>query len=425
MISNIKYQKAVEFLKSLNNIPAKNYSVKSNTPNRSFYIKRLEYLLKLIGNPHKNMNYIHVTGTAGKGSNTIAIHNVLKSAGYKVGSYTSPHTTTSIERIRVGGKYISPNAFANIVESLKRPLTECALYSPYGVPSYFEVYLAIAFTYFEHMNCDWVVLEVHVGGLCDPTNIITGTKYAVITNIDYDHQDLLGNTLKDIAKEKIGILKQGCTLITTETRPALLKMFKEKCEKLNSKFIVLKTKDNEEKNKVIARKVGELFKISEKNIEKALSEIKLPCRFETIQKAPRVIIDGAHNRIKLRKLAEDLKTVKYKKLIILFGMVYDKEVYESLKEIIPIADHIVFTRSLSLVGNRKSTPLKDYKDIVKKTRSKLTASYFLDPWQALDYALSITESSDCLVITGSMYLTGSLRERWIDEYYILKSRKSF
>ncbi len=425
MTTNIKYQKAVEFLKSLNNIPAINYSENSNTPNRNFYIKRLEYLLKLIGNPHKDMKYIHVTGTAGKGTNTLAIHNVLKSAGYRVGSYSSPHTTTPIERMKVNNKYISPNSFANIVESLKNPLTECALNSPYGTPSYFEVFLAIAFIYFKQMKCDWVVLEAHVGGLCDPTNIITGTKFAVITNIDYDHQDLLGNTLKEIAADKVGILKPGCTFITTETRPSILKMFKEKCEKLNSKFIVLKPKNNIEKNSIIAKKIGELIGISKKNIDKALSEIKLPCRFETIQCAPRVIIDGAHNRIKLRKLVEDLKTIKYKKLIFLFGMVYDKEILESLKEIVGIADHIVFTRSLNLIGARKTTPLKYFRDILKKLKAKKGASYFLDQWQALDYALSITESHDCLVITGSMYLTGSLREKWIDENYILKNRASF
>ncbi len=425
MITNIKYQKAVEFLKSLNNIPAINYSEKNGSPDRTFYMKRLEYLLKLIGNPHKNFKYIHVTGTAGKGSNTIAIHNLLKKAGYKVGSYTSPHTTTPIERMKVGNKYISPNSFANIVDSLKNPLTECSLNSPYGTPSYFEVFLAISFIYFQQMQCEWVVLEVHVGGLCDPTNIITGTKYAVITNIDYDHQDLLGNTLKEIATEKMGIIKQNCTFITTETRPQILKMFDNRCKELNAKFIPIKIHENAEKNTIIPRKIAELMHISKKTTDKALSNLRLPCRFETIQIAPRVIIDGAHNRIKLRKLVEDLKNIKYKKLVVLFGMVYDKDLQESLNEILPIADHVVFTRSLNLVGGRKTTPLINYRNAVKKIKPKLKTDYFLDQWQALDYALSATGSADCLVITGSMYLTGNLRERWIDEQYILKNRISF
>lgn len=423
-----KYQHAVEYLKSLQNVPSVDY-MKKNKRNlsRSFFVERLRYFLNLIENPQKKLQYIHVTGTAGKGTTTWAIHNVLKNAGYKVGSYYSPHTTTSIERIKVNSNYISPNDFANIVESFKKPLTECAIKSPYGVPSYFEVFVAVGLVYFARIKCDWVVLEVGIGGLNDATNVIDNTKFAVITNIDYDHQDILGNTLDLIAKEKIGIIKKHCTFITTEERPRILKMFKNKCEKEKSEFIAIKVrgKTSAEKNGAIARKIGELLKINPKLIEKGIRKTKLPCRFETIQNSPRVIVDGAHNRIKLRKLAEDLKTIKYKKLILVFGMVADKNLTESLKEIVGLADHIIFTRSLSLTAGRKSAPMSEFKNIIKKLKIKAKIDYFLDPWQALEFGLMQTESSDCLLITGSMYLTGNLREKWIDEDYILKNRKSF
>lgn len=427
-MQNIKYQNAVEFLKSLNNIPSYDYMKKTRRSfDRSFFVERLAYFLKLIGNPQDKVKYIHVTGTAGKGSTTAAIHNVLKRGGYKVGSYYSPHTTTSIERIKVNNEYISPNDFANIVEGFKKPLTECAIKSPYGVPSYFEVFVAIGFVYFAKEKCDWVVLEVGLGGLNDATNVIKNTKYAVITNIDYDHQDVLGNTLELIAKEKMGIVKKHCTLITTEERPRILKMFKNKCEKENAKFLSINVKNlsSNDKNGTIARKIGELLNIKKKLVERGIKQTKLPCRFETIQESPHVIIDGAHNRIKIKKLVEDLKTIKYRKLVVLYGMVADKNVAQSLDEIAHLADHIIFTRSLTLNAGRKSASMLEFKKIMQKYKRRPKIDYFLDPWQALEFSLSQTESADCLAITGSMYLTGNLREKWIDENYILKNRKSF
>ncbi|MCD4704690.1 hypothetical protein K8R66_01295 [bacterium] len=192
---NTKYEKAIQFLNSLNNIPGRNYLDYNKSKqkgkkkyDRSFYIDRLKHLLNLIGNPQNKLKYIHVAGTAGKGSTAQAIHNVLKSAGYKVGSYYSPHTTTHIERIKIGNKYISPNTFANIIESLKAPLTECALKSPYGTPSYYEISLVIALIHFANIKCEWVVLEALLGGRYDATNVIKNTKLAVLTKVDYDHQ---------------------------------------------------------------------------------------------------------------------------------------------------------------------------------------------------------------------------------------------
>lgn len=424
MIS-IKYKKAVNFLNSLNNIPSRNYMSNSKGYDRSFFIKRLEYLLKLIDNPHKKLKYIHVAGTAGKGSTVYAIHNILKSAGYKVGSYYSPHTTTHIERIKVNNKYITPNTFANIVESLKNPLTECSLKSPYGTPSYYEVLLTIAFIYFEQRKCDWVVLEAYLGGKNDATNVIKNTKFTVITNINYDHQNILGNTLQKIAKDKMGIIKPRSTFVTTESRPQILTMFQNKCKKEKAKFISLKYKKENNKNNLIAKKIGELLNISDKNIKKALNKTKLPCRFEIMQASPKIIIDGAHNPIKIKKLVEHLKEIKYKRLILIFAMVSDKDVLKSLKEIASMAKHIVFTRSLSLVGSRKTMALLDFKKAVKKLNIKVKTDYFLDPWQALNFALSLLNSQDCLVITGSMYLVGDIRKKWISEEHILSNRKSF
>ena len=309
--------------------------------------------------------------------------------------------------------------------SLKKPLTECALKSPYGVPSYFEVFLAVAFIYFIQRKCKWVVLETGLGGLNDATNIVRNTKIAIITNVDYDHINVLGDTLKEIAKEKIGIVKPRCTFITTESRPNLLKLFENECQKKRAKFISLKYDQSDNKNNLIAKKVGEILKIDKKTTRRAIKRTKLPCRFETIQVSPRVIIDGSHNPIKIKRLVENLETIKYKNLILMFGMVSDKDSFESLKAIAPLAKHIVFTRSLASIGSRKTTSLKKFKSIIKELKIKTRINYFLDPWQALNYSLSITESKDCLVITGSMYIVGDIRKKWISEEQILNNRSSF
>ncbi len=425
-----KYKKAVKFLESLNNIPGSNYMNKRERNkrkgyDRSFFIKRLKYLLDLVGNPEKKLEYIHVAGTAGKGSTTCAIHNVLKSK-YKVGSYYSPHTTAHIERIKVGNKYITPNAFANIVESLKKPLTECALKSPYGVPSYFEVFLTIALIYFVQRKCKLIILEAGLGGKYDATNIIKNTKIAIVTNVDYDHQNVLGKTLNDIAKDKVEIVKPKCIFLTTESRPQILKIFKNRCAREKVEFIVLKYKNEiGNKNNLIASKVGELLNINKQTAKKAIGKSKLPCRFETIQASPKIIIDGSHNPIKIKRLAENLSTIKYKKLILMFAMVADKDSYKSLKEVAHLADHIIFTRSLSVVGGRKTTSLQTFKKIIKDLKIKAKVNYFLDPWQALNFSLSLLNSKDCLTITGSMYLVGDLRKKWINEEHILSHRRSF
>jgi len=426
----LKYRKAVKFLESLNNVPGVNYmnhreSKKIKKYDRSFFVKRLQYLLDLVDNPEKKLKYVHVAGTAGKGSTTCAIHNIIRKTKKTVGSYYSPHTTAHIERIKVNNRYITPNSFANIVESLKKPLTECALKSPYGVPSYFEVFLTIALIYFVQRKCDWVILETGLGGKNDATNVIRNTKFAIITNVNYDHMDILGETLKEIAREKMGIIKKNCTFITTETRPQLLETFSRECERKGAKFIKLQHQDGENRNDLIAKKMGEIFKLKKESIQNAIKNAKLPCRFETIQVSPRVIIDGSHNPVKIQRLVENIKTLKYENLILMFGMVSDKDALQSLKEIAPLAKRIVFTRSLATTSGRKTTSLLKFKNLVKKLKIKARTNYFLDPWQALNYCLSITESKDCLVITGSMYIVGDIRKKWINEEQILSNRRSF
>ncbi len=415
----IKYHQAVAFLESLINLPIKDYLLDLN--DRSYYLDRLRYLLKLLKNPHYGFKFIHITGTAGKGTVANYLHEILRLSGKKVGTYFSPHTTTSIERIKVNDLYISPNNFAKLTDYLKPALSQCALKSPYGHPSYFETFLALAFLYFKQKRCEYVILETGLGGTHDATNVIKKTKLALITNINYDHTEVLGKTLTAIARNKAGIIKKGSIFLTTERRPALLKIFQKRCQKFGAPYQPIKNllDQNQELAKVAARSLG----IKEKFIERGLKKAMLPCRFEIIQKQPLIILDGSHNPAKLKYLGQNLKRLKYHKLYLLLGLAADKDLKNSLKQIVPLANKVFLTRFL--MPFRKTADLKTLYNLAKKIKPKLNITVHLDPWQALDKALNQIKANDCLLITGSFFLAGELRQKWISEDYILKQRKSF
>lgn len=415
-----KYYHAVNFLESLLNLPIKNYLL--DLGDRSYYLKRLGYLLKLLGDPQNDFKFIHITGTAGKGTVSNYLHEILTGAGSRVGSYFSPHPTTTIERVKVNQQYISPQELALLTNHLKPYLIKAALNSPYGQPSYFETLLALALLYFKKKKCEYVILEAGLGGTHDATNIISQTKLAIITNIDYDHTEILGASLKKIAQDKAGIIKSGSTFLTGETRPALLKIFQQRCRKVNANFLRI-TKKSDDVNKALAFFSARHLKIADKFISQGLIKANLPCRFEIIQKRPLVILDGAHNPAKLAYLRKKLANLKYRKLNIVYAQAADKNLKDSLKTIVPLADKLWLTRFL--MPWRKTADLKTLYQLSKKIKPELTIIAETDPWQALKLTLAQTKPNDCLLITGSFFLAGELRKNWIKEEYILTHRTSF
>ena len=152
----------------------------------SIYIKRMRWFLDLLGNPEKDFKYIHITGTAGKGSVSTMLQDRMVRSGKRTGLFTSPFVTTSIEKIQVDELYIDPVEFADIVDGMKPMIDRAFAECPYGGPSYFERFLAIALVYFRKQKCEWVVLEVGCGGRHDATNVIPAPVVSAITNIDYD-----------------------------------------------------------------------------------------------------------------------------------------------------------------------------------------------------------------------------------------------
>lgn len=423
-----QYRAAVNFLESFNNTPRQEYM--DNQKNPEIYLKRMEFLAAACGHPERRFKFIHVTGTSGKGSTATYIHSILTNAGYNAGLYTSPFPTTSIENIKVKNNYISPDEFVKIVNQLKPILAKVYDQSPYGFPSYSEIFLAVALIYFAKKKCDYVVLEVGCGGRYDQTNIIPAPEIAVITNIGKDHLQTLGKTLTKIAWHKAGIIKTGSHLITAERRPRLLKIFQKTCQEKKASIEIIDYKNDKQDNTnflhpnaVIARKVAERLKISTKIIDQAIKATKIPIRLEIIQKKPLVILDGAHNEDKMKFLVNYLKNFKYQKLHVVFAMKYNKDATNILTQILPITDKLYITRFL--LQCFKAYSLKELSDITKQIQPKLTARIFLDPYDALKTAQKTAGPNDLILITGSIYMVGELRKCWVPEDRILEKRSSF
>jgi len=247
-----QYYKAVAYLESLPQFFGK-------VKNPSFNMRRIRCFLDLLGKPDKNMQVIHITGTAGKGSVAHMVHDSIVNSGKRSGLFTSPYSTTQIEEIQVDNLYIDPTRFASIIESIKEPIEEMKK-SVFGTPSIFEVIFAAALLYFKEKDVEWVVLEVGLGGKFDATNIFPKPKITAITNIGLDHTEILGRTLDDVARDKAGIIKKGSAFFTTETSLALQKYFQSVCKEVKAFCNILEVTDLNFDERKDGRKTQKMLK---------------------------------------------------------------------------------------------------------------------------------------------------------------------
>jgi len=428
MAKNFKnYYQTVQYLESFSRLPQADYFVKKS--GRKIFLQRLKYFLNLIGEPQKEFQYIHIGGTSGKGSVAAMIHSILTAAGHNAGLFTSPFCTTSIEKIKVGNFFIRPEEFVKIVESLKPAIDLCYQRSPYGRPSYFEIFVAIALLYFKQKKCDYVVLEVGLGGRYDATNIIPPAKITIINLIDYDHTEILGATLSQIAKEKAAIIKPKTTFFTPKQNPRVLKILQNACKRNRAQFNLVSglnepyqlglLGEHQQNNAALAAAACEKLGINKNQIKAGLKKVKMPCRLEIIKQKPLVILDGAHNLSKLKTTAAYLRNLTYDKLYLIIALTSERDPKEIFAQIKSLADYILVTRYLGN-GKRCYPP----KELAKKLNTKKPVEIFLDPKQALNQALTLAKQNDLILVTGSFYLAGELRQCWVPEEKILKNLKS-
>jgi len=426
-----QYQTDVNFLEGLANIPKTTYML--GPKDKKIFITRIGKFLGLVANPQNNLKFIHIAGTSGKGSTTKILESLMTDASLKVGSFTSPFASTSIERISINNKLISPKDLHNILEKQIKPtLDKYALQFSDSI-SYFEAWLIIALLYFKQQQCDWVILEAGLGGLHDATNVIANPKITVVTNIGLDHTHLLGNTKMAIAQNKAGIIKKNSIFLTNEKNKKLLQLFKNTCRKkqawfINKENLVKNYKTNnyfstvkQRENLNLVLNILDLLKIYPSHTQSIINKFQLICRQEIIQNKPLVILDGAHNKDKLDNLINFAKQQKYKQLHLVLAFAENKNYKIALKKLLQITDSLYITRFLT--SGRKSADLKKLYQASQKLKPSLALSLHHDPHQALAKALSLANQDDLVLVTGSFFLTGELRKKWIAEEYIVQHQK--
>lgn len=397
-------------------------------------------LLELLDNPHLDMNYIHIGGTNGKGSTASYIASILREAGYKAGLFTSPFLERFNERISINGMDIPDKRLANITERVKDKI-EIMLEEGYEHPTTFEIVTAIAFVYFKEEQVDYVVLEVGLGGRADSTNVIKNSLASVITTIDYDHMDILGDTLDKIAYEKAGIIKDNGLVISYPQQNEALEVLKRVTIEKQAELLVcpmnkVKIKrlnefgglfDFEYDGKVyedieigllgeyqvynatlaiytlLTLKDKGLINISEEDIRNGLKKAKWKGRLEIINRNPTFIIDGAHNLQGVKNLVKNLKLFNYNRLILGLGILKDKDVEHMVEILVPLADEIVITE----VNMPRKMDAYVLQEIVNKYNKNTLVEK--DIKKAIDKAFEIANKEDVIIFAGSLYLIGDVR----------------
>lgn len=338
-------------------------------------LDKMKKYCEIFNNPEKDIKYIHVGGTNGKGSVVSFVRNILMKQGFHVGAYVSPYVVCFNERISYDGKYILDEEilkFGNEIISKSEEIAKNNL----PQPTFFEFVTLMAFLYFKSKSdLDYVVLEVGLGGLLDCTNIVT-PKMSVITNVAYDHMNVLGNTLEEIAYNKLGIVKENNYLVTLEN-DRLNNLFEKKCNETNSKLTLVSRENiknvqflensmefdykdyhlkslligyHQTENIAIAIETIELLNriektaISKETIISGIKETFWPGRFQIVNKNPLIIIDGAHNIDGVTRLTQTLSTIKKdKKVTIIFAVSKDKEKEAMIKKLEEVADDFYFS----------------------------------------------------------------------------------
>ncbi len=436
MTQDIKsFYKAEDFIESLSNMPKDFYT---NIKDEKAFLDRTRILLKYMGNPEKNYKIIHVGGTAGKGSVSHIIQNQIYKNACKVGLYTSPHASTSIERIKVNSAFISPKDYAKNVENTKVALQK--MYTETGIiPSYFELQMALALKYFANEKCQYVVLEVGCGGRLDSTNVVD-TIASVITNIGIDHTEMLGDTKEKIATEKAGIIKKSVPVYTAEEDENIRQIFINHAINQSSKFSFIETQNYKLTSQFPKLKFdyngqsfsSKLLGISQiKNIILAISVVKdlgfkvftdiditLACRLEIVQNKPIVILDSAHNELKFKNLIGFLDNFPEKKKNFILAISDNKDKKLILKDISKYMDKCYITRFSHKW--RRCSMMSELAKIIKKYSPKTEIELFIDNEKALKRAILETKDDEILIITGSFFISGELRENWQSKDYILK-----
>ena len=411
---------------------------------RFYNLERISRLLAKLGNPHRRLKVVHVAGSKGKGSTAALIASILTHAGYKIGLFTQPHLITPRERCRINSRLISEEEFAGYVGRLK-PSIEAVAIPPFppvdggGRVSFFEIYTALAFTYFADNAVDFAVIEVGLGGRLDATNVVD-PLVSVITPISLEHTAILGDTHEAIAKEKAEIIKPSRPVILAPQLSEAQAVFetvaadrdapmdeverdihlKRKDWSLNGQAFDLTTQsafypdlflpllgEHQAINAATAiacieRIRQEGYKVPRTSIYGGLKAVRWAGRMQVVGQSPVILLDGAHSPTSAEALCKAIREVfRYRRLILVVGLMRDKDLQAIGQVLCPFADEIIATQAFD---NPRVTPAEEIAQAWSETGTILHVCPSVR--EAIPLAQSIATTSDLICVAGSIYIVG-------------------
>jgi dihydrofolate synthase/folylpolyglutamate synthase len=399
-----------------------------------FGLANIRNILKSLGNPHEKLKTIHIGGTNGKGSTAAMIHTILSRCGYRVGLYASPHLISFTERIRIEGREITEEEVVRLTEHIRGAIRER------GIPetfTFFDFTTAMAMLYFVEERTDLAILEVGLGGRLDSTNVVD-PLLAIITNISLDHRDYLGDTLEKVAQEKAGIIKEGRGVVTAATQSKVLDLLRRVC--LEKKAPLFRVGRDFRRKRVGPRRfhyhgrklnlpnlelnlagrhqiinattalgaiemIGENgYRVGDEAIYEGLRGVQWSGRLEVVMDAPTVLLDGAHNPGAAKRLKEAiLEEFTYERLLLVLGIMNDKDYRRIISILVPLADMTVLCKPEC---ERAALPQVLLNEV---TRIEKRGEIVEDVGQAVQHLLSLATGRDLICVTGSFYTIGEAK----------------
>jgi len=438
----MNYDAAVRYLLSL----GRELAAPTQAAAAKFDLENITVLAERLGRPDRAYPSAHIAGTNGKGSTAAFLESILRRAGFRTGLNTSPHLERINERIRVNGDEISDHDFAETLTRIQSLIEELLADGKLRAhPTYFECVTAMAFEYFARAHADFGVFEVGLGGRLDATNILT-PAISVITRVDFDHENFLGHSLREIAGEKAGILKQGIPVVLAAQQPEAREVILARAKKLGCPVIetplAYRVDEQAMENGCARARITEIasgwsaklapqlagrfqlqnamnavaaaralaargWRIPERAMEEGIADAIWPGRLEKLQSRPDLYVDGAHNPGAARELAAFWEeNFAGRKIFLLYGALRDKAVDEIAGVLFPRATEVVFSEPRT----SRAISASQLSEIAAHHAAQ--SSVIAGAEQALDYLLSKAAPQDAVFVTGSLYLVGQLRHYW-------------
>lgn len=409
----------------------------------AFKLDRMRVLMRELGNPQNAFDSVIIAGSKGKGSTGLILSSILRMENLKVGLYTSPHLLDVRERIQVNGLWISETRFTEQLSKFKKIFEEHSWRK--NPPTYFEVLTALAFCHFRELKVQVAVLEVGLGGLYDSTNVAP-SKVAGLVPISLEHTHKLGKTISKIAVQKCGVIKGREIVVSSSQSSEAANVIEAACREREAELVRVGkeirvqerdfTEDTQRFDvktpwgnfydleirlrgrhqlenaavaiglaKALEKKVPRLS-ISEEAVRQGISDARWPGRLEKIADRPRVVLDGAHNVDSARKMLEGIKRhFHFSDLILVFGSSADKDVEGMLREVSAEADCLIMTQS----SHPRAMPAQKIADLIENSGKEMFVE--ISAKNALEKARSLADADDLIVVTGSLYLVGEMRQQ--------------